>query len=86
MAWGCSHVAKVSLNVQDLEGVLNVLARRVGGLRPPDVDDASFHAGAYHALSTCLEHEWRDQEEFFAIFDGLMDRAVEEVRDEPDNT
>lgn len=65
----------VTLGVHDLGGVLNVLARRIGDFNPTsDMDERSYHAGAFNALLVILEHDWlRDQVEFFTAFDALMD-------------
>lgn len=82
MSYGCVHVDKVSIERYDLGGVLNVLAGRierllladrVGRLLPGEVDEQSYYAGAYAALSTIYDCEWRDQTEFFAHFDALME-------------
>ena len=40
---------------------------------PADVDGQSYYAGAFNALLTLLEHEWKNQVEFFTIFDELWD-------------
>lgn len=77
MAYGCRHNDSVVLNRYDLGGVLNVLANRVGDFRPAaDLDEQSYFAGAFNALYVLESHEWRDQVEFFAIFDGLRDVAM----------
>ena len=57
--------------------LLNVLARRIGTFHPAhDLDEQSYHAGAFNALLTLIDHDWlRDQTEFFAAFDGLRDVA-----------
>lgn len=67
----------VTLGCYDVGGVLNVLARRIGTFHPAhDLDEQSYHAGAFNALLTLIDHDWlRDQTEFFAAFDGLRDVA-----------
>ena len=73
MAWGCRHNDTIAINRFDLDGVLNVMARRIGGLRSDEIDERSYYAGAFNALYTCESHEWRDQTEFYEVFDALMD-------------
>ena len=54
------------LDAYDVEGCTRVLLKRVEmGERP------EFHAGAAAALSLVIEHDLRDQDEFFAAFDAL---------------
>lgn len=72
MGRGCRHSDSIIVERYDLDGVLNVLAGRVGALRPDEVDEPSYHAGAYNALLTMATHEWRDQVEFFTAFDALL--------------
>ena len=73
MSYGCVHVDKISIERYDLGGVLNVLAGRIGRPLTAEVDEQSYYAGAYAALSTLHDCEWRDQTEFFAHFDALME-------------
>ena len=73
MGYGCRHNDSIVIEKYDLDGVANVLARRVGALHPADVDGQSYYAGAFNALLTLLEHEWKNQVEFFTIFDALWD-------------
>lgn len=80
----------VTLGAHDLGGVLNVLARRIGDFHPAtDLDERSYHAGAFNALLVILEHDWlRDQVEFFTAFDALRDVPMgpdEGVDDGEDN-
>lgn len=79
MGWGCRHSNTVIIERYDIDGACNVLARRMGDYHPADRDDASYHAGAYLALDILRNHEWRDQQEFFALFDGLSELAWEEA-------
>ncbi len=79
MGYGCRHNDSIVIERTDLDGACNVLARRCEGFHPADRDDASFHAGAFLALDVLRKHEWRDQSEFFAIFDGLCELARMEV-------
>ena len=81
MGYGCRHNNSIVIERTDLDGACNVLARRCEGFHPSDRDDASFHAGAYLALDVIRNHEWRDQSEFFALFDGLAELAWTEVDD-----
>ncbi len=75
---GCRHNDNIVMNRYDLGGVLNVLAGRVGSFYPPaDLDERSYHAGAYNALYAIFMHEWRDQTEFFMWFDALLDQPME---------
>lgn len=73
MGRGCRHNDSIVLERYDLGGMLNVMARRVGTLRPDEIDERSYFAGAFNALYVLESHEFRDQEEFFTLFDGLMD-------------
>jgi hypothetical protein len=85
--YACRHNDTIVLNRYDLCGVLNVLARRIGEFRRADVDEGSYYAGAFDALDTLSTFEWRDQAEFFTLFDGLMDALPNggEVDDGEDN-
>ena len=69
MGWGCRHNNTIVLNRDDLNGMCNVFARRLFDAKKPD--DADFYQGAYCALDIIRNHEFRDQSEFFAIFDAL---------------
>lgn len=71
MAYGCRHNDTIVINRYDLGGVKNVLARRIGEFRRADIDPDSYYAGAFDALDTLSTFEWRDQSEFFALFDAL---------------
>lgn len=73
MGRGCRHNDSIVLERYDLGGMLNVMARRVGTLRPDEIDERSYFAGAFNALYVLESHEFRDQAEFFALFDGLFD-------------
>ena len=76
--YACRHNDAVVLNRYDLGGMLNVMARRIGTLRPDEIDLRSYHAGAFNALYVLESHEFRDQEEFFTLFDGLLDALPNE--------
>lgn len=80
---GCRHNDNIVINRYDLGGVMNVLARRIGEFRREDMDAESYYAGAFDALDTLHTFEWRDQSEFFALFDALplSPKGVESVTD-----
>ena len=78
MGRGCRHNDSIVVERYDLGGMLNVMARRVGTLRPDEIDERSYFAGAFNALYVLESHEFRDQEEFFTLFDGLMDALPNE--------
>ena len=78
MGRGCRHNDSIGLERYDLGGMLNVMARRIGDLRSDDIDERSYFAGAFNALYVLEAHEFRDQEEFFILFDGLMDALPNE--------
>lgn len=75
----CRHSNSVYLDRYDMDGVCSVLSHRIGGAAGPgEVDERSAHIGAYHALDMMRLHEFRDQEEFFTVFDACAPwRAVE---------
>lgn len=74
MRYMTSHNDTVTLNRYDAGGAMNVLARRVGDIRADELDERSYYAGAFNALYILTEHDdLRDQTEFFAALDGLMD-------------
>ena len=77
MGWGCRHNNTIVLNRDDLNGMCNVFARRMCEAKKQD--DADFYQGAYCTLDIIRNHEFRDQSEFFAIFDALT--AVEHGND-----
>ena len=76
--YACRHNDAVVLNRYDLGGMLNVMARRIGDLRSDEIDERSYFAGAFNALYVLEAHEFRDQAEFFTLFDGLMDALPNE--------
>ena len=71
--YACRHNDTIVINRYDLNGVMHRMARRIGEFRREDVDADSYYAGAFDALDTLSTFEWRDQAEFFTLFDGLMD-------------
>ena len=85
MGYLSKHNDTINIVRYDLGGVLNVLARRIGNFNPAsDLDEQSYHAGAYNALRTLMEHDWlSDQTEFFTAFDALLDAPMG-VDDEQD--
>lgn len=80
--YACRHNNTIVLNRYDLDGVMHVMARRIGEFRE-DVDADSYYAGAFDALDVLSTFEWRDQSEFFALFDALP-LAPEGVHDGQD--
>lgn len=67
----CRHSSTVYLDSYDLEGVLNVLAHRIGeGVLPCDIDRTSALAGAFWALHLLHASEFSHQAEFFEVFDA----------------
>ena len=70
MGYGCRHNFSIVIERYDLDGVLNVLRNRYGRMAVEDIDADSYAAGAYHALNMLRNHEWRDQSEYFTIFDS----------------
>ena len=84
MGYGCRHNDSIIVERYDLDGVLHRMARRIGELRRDDVDAASYYAGAFDALDTLSTFEWRDQAEYFDLFDALPLRP-EGARDGEDN-
>lgn len=69
MGYGCRHNNSIVFERYDLEGVANVAAQRRDGATMEYTH--AYYDGICAVLSTCLNHEWRDQSEFFAIFDNL---------------
>lgn len=69
MGWGCRHNNTIVLNRDDLNGMCNVFARRRDEAQRQE--DAFAYSGAYAALDIIRNHEFRDQSEFFEIFDAL---------------
>ena len=81
--YACRHNDTIVINRYDLNGVMHRMARRIGEFRREDVDADSYYAGAFDALDVLSTFEWRDQSEFFALFDALP-LAPEGVRDGQD--
>ena len=75
MSYLSKHNDTINVGRYDMGGVLNVLARRIGRFNPAsDLDERSYHAGAFNAFFTLMEHDWLgSQEDFFAAFDALRD-------------
>ena len=75
MSYLSKHNDTINVGRYDLGGVLNVLARRIGDFNPSsDLDERSYHAGAFNAFLVLMDHDWLgSQEDFFAAFDALRD-------------
>lgn len=69
MGYGCRHNNSIVIERQDLDGICNVLARRVYDAERQE--DAFFYEGAFAVLDVIRKHEFRDQSEYFEIFDAL---------------
>ena len=75
MSYLSKHNDTINVGRYDLGGVLNVLARRIGRFNPTEeLDERSYHAGAFNAFLVLMDHDWLgSQEDFFAAFDALRD-------------
>lgn len=65
------HTSKVYMDEYDLDGVLNVLTRRI----EQDDGDLPIYLGAHLALNIIRNHDYIDtQREFMQMFDAAMGR------------
>lgn len=69
MGYGCRHNNSIVIERQDMDGICNVLARRAHDAERQE--DSFFYMGAFAALDMLRLHEFRDQAEYFEIFDAL---------------
>lgn len=69
MGYGCRHNNSIVIERQDLDGICNVFVRRI--YESERQEDAFFYSGAYATLDIIRNHEFRDQAEYFEIFDAL---------------
>ena len=73
MGYGCRHNNSIVIERQDLDGVCNVLKRRIQTAATQS--DVFYYCGALDALSILGTHEFRDQSEFFLILDSMNDES-----------
>ena len=67
----CRHSSRVYMDEYDLDGVLKVLADRIG----EGTEDTPYYIGAHIALNLIRNHEHIDtQREFMQLFDRVMER------------
>lgn len=65
------HSSKIYLDEYDIDGVLKVLAERIGYMNCGTARD--YHIGAHLALNLIRNHEEiRDQSVFMALFDNVI--------------
>ena len=65
------HTSKIYIDEYDLDGVLKVLADRIGFMNCGTLRD--YHIGAHLALNLIRNHEEiRDQSVFMALFDNIV--------------
>lgn len=74
------HTSRIYIDEYDLDGVLNVLSKRVAGNE--GLPATPYTLGAYAALNLIRNHdEIRDQSVFIELFDRIMeDGGVEPLR------
>lgn len=65
----CRHSSTIYMDSYDVDGVCTVLSRRIDW-NDAKVDANSALVGAFHMLDMLRLHEFRDQEEFFGVFDA----------------
>lgn len=67
----CRHSSRVYMDEYDLDGVLKVLADRIG----EGTEDMPYYIGAHIALNLIRNHEHIDtQREFMQLFDRVMEK------------
>ena len=70
----CRHSSRVYMDEYDLDGVLKVLADRIGD----GTEDMPYYIGAHLALNLIRNHEHIDtQRQFMQLFDRVMERKDE---------
>ena len=71
----CRHSSRLYMDEYDLDGVLKVLADRIG----EGTADMPYYVGAHLALNILRNHEYIDtQREFMALFDSVITKREKE--------
>lgn len=70
----CRHSSRVYMDEYDLDGVLKVLADRIG----EGAEDMPYYVGAHLALNLLRNHDYIDtQREYMMLFDRVLGRKDE---------